>query len=178
MSDRTAASHRPLVAAAIATALFLFGAGCASYQLGSPAELQFKSVFIPPVVNDTFVPQSRAAITTAIREAFARDGRLILADSAAAADRVLEVRLADFAREMTSAQRADTALARKFALTLTAEVKLIDPAMPDSAPTMSKVSVSVDAYTDSGLQQAEFQAVPQLAEKLGVEVVHRVLDTW
>ncbi|HUG12523.1 MAG TPA: LPS assembly lipoprotein LptE [Opitutaceae bacterium] len=178
MPHRTAASHRPLAASAVAAALLLFAAGCASYQLGSPAELQFSSVFVPPVVNDTFVPQSRAAITTAIREAFARDGRVVLAESAADADRVVEVRLSDFSREMTSALRDDTALARKFALTLYADVRLVDPATPDAPTATSRVSVSVDAYTDSGLQQAEFQAVPQLAEKLAVEVVHRVLDTW
>ncbi|HEY5552890.1 MAG TPA: LPS assembly lipoprotein LptE [Opitutaceae bacterium] len=167
-----------LLATAVVAAAMLFTAGCASYQLGSPAEAPFQSVFIPPVANDTFVPQSRAAVTTAIREAFARDGRVTLAESPAGADRIVEVRLADFSREMTSAVREDTALARKFALTLTAEVRLIDPASPGASAAPSQIAVSVDAFTDSGLQQSEFQAVPLLAGKLATEVVHRVLDTW
>lgn len=158
--------------------LCLFTAGCASYHLGSPGETRFHSVFIPPVANDTFMPQSRAAVTTAIREAFARDGRVTLAESPSTADRIVEVRLADYSREMTSALREDTALARKFALTLTAEVKVVDPANPDAAATPASVAVSVDAFTDSGQQQAEFQAVPLLAGRLAAEVVHRVLDTW
>lgn len=178
MPDRTAGFRRSLVAAAVTAALLLFTAGCASYHLGSPAETPFHSVFVPPVANDTFMPQSRAAVTTAIREAFARDGRVTLAGSPSEADRIVEVRLADYSREMTSALREDTALARKFALTLTAEIKLIDPANPGAIVSPAQVAVSVDAFTDSGQQQSEFQAVPLLAGKLATEVVHRVLDTW
>jgi hypothetical protein len=125
------------------------------------------------------MPQSRAAVTTAIREAFSRDGRVALAASPEAAERILEVRLIDFSREMTSAQRDDTALARKYALTLTAEVRLVDPSQPDAPPaTAWQVAVSVDSFTDSGQQQSEFQAVPLLAGSLAREIVHRVMDRW
>jgi hypothetical protein len=178
MPDRTAASRRSLVAAAVAAITILFVAGCASYQLGSPSEPKFTTVFVAPVANDTFLPQSRAAVTTSIREAFSRDGRVALAASPGGSDRILEVRLVDFSREMTSAQRDDTALARKYALTLTAEVRLVDPAQPDAATPAWQVAVSVDSFTDSGQQQSEFQAVPLLAASLAREIVHRVLDTW
>jgi hypothetical protein len=178
MPVRTAAPGRSLVAAAVAAVSLLFAGGCASYQLGSPAEPRFQSVFVPPVANDTFLPQSRAAVTTAIREAIARDGRVRLAASPADADRILEVRLVDFSREMTSARRDDTALARKFALALTAEVRLVDPAQPGAPILPSEVAVSVDSFTDSGQQQSEFQAVPLLAGSLAREIVHRVLDRW
>lgn len=178
MPDRSAAPGGSLVAAAVAAVAFLIAGGCASYQLGSPAEPQFQSVFVPPVANDTFLPQSRATVTTAVREAIARDGRVRLAASPGDADRILEVRLVDFSREMTSALRDDTALARKFALTLTAEVRLVDPAQPGAPSHASEVAVSVDSFTDSGQQQSEYQAVPLLAASLAREIVHRVLDTW
>lgn len=167
-----------MVAAAVAAIFVMLGAGCASYQLGSPSEPRFRTVFVPPVANDTFLPQSRAAVTTSIREAFSRDGRVALAASPGDAERILEVRLVDFSREMTSAQRDDTALARKYALTLTAEVRLVDPTQPDTATPFRQVAVSVDSFTDSGQQQSEYQAVPLLAGSLAREIVHRVMDRW
>lgn len=163
-------------AAAIAAAILI--SGCASYQLGAPAEPRFKSVFIPPVANDAFLPQSRAIVTSHIREAFARDGRVTLATDPSSADRVLEVRLSDYSREMTTAQRSDTALARSFSLMLSAEVTLLDPRTGAKSIDAAPIRVTVDAYTDSGQQQSEYQAVPLLAGKLATEIAHRVLDTW
>jgi len=177
MRARTAGVRTALTAAAAGLVAFLI-AGCASYKLGAPSQPAFKTVFIPAVTNDAFLPQSRAIVTAAVREAFARDGRIALADGPAGADRILEIRLADYSREMTTAQRADTALARSFALTLVAELKLVDPRDAGKAMDATPVSVSVDAFTDSGQQQSEYQAVPLLAGKLAAEIVHRVLDTW
>jgi hypothetical protein len=177
MHARIAVARRTLAAAVSGLTLILW-TGCASYQLGSPTEPAFKSVFVPVAANDAFLPQSRAAVTTAVREAFARDGRLVLAESPEAADRIVEIRLKDYSREMATALPTDTALARKFALTLLADVSLVDPRARDTAQPPFEVSVSVDAFTDSGQQQAEYQAVPLLAGKLATEIVHRVLDTW
>lgn len=177
MPARTSDASRTLAAAAAGLAL-MFAAGCASYQLGAPSEPAFKTVFIPPVSNVAFLPQAAPIVTTAVREAFVRDGRLVLAGSPESADRVVEIKLTDYSREMATALPEDTALARKFALTLTADVALVDPRNRDAAHPTFTLSVSVDAYTDSGQQQSEYQAVPLLAGKLATEVVHRVLDTW
>lgn len=169
---------RSMFAAVAPVLASLVIAGCASYKLGSPSVPGFEAVFVPPVANDSFMPQSRAAVTTAVREAFARDGRVRLAANAGAAGRVIEIRLTDYSREMATALTADTALARKFVLTLAAEIRVVDPGSPDATAEPLQLSVSVDAYTDSGQQQSEFQAVPLLADKLATEIVHRVLDTW
>lgn len=177
MPARISGARSLFAAIALAAAMLLAG-GCASYQLGSPSNPTFDTVFVPPVANDSFMPQSRAAVTTAVREAFARDGRVELAANAGSAGRVIEIRLTDYSREMATALPSDTALARKFVLTLNAEVRVVDPANREAQITPVAISVSVDAYTDSGQQQAEFQAVPQLADKLATEVVHRVLDVW
>lgn len=177
MSDRPARVRSiPATTAAVAVALLL--AGCASYRLGSPSQPAFKTVFIPPVTNDAFLPQSRAIITTHLREAFARDGRITLAAGPDDADRILEVRLAEYSREMTTARRDDTALARSFALSLDVEISLVDPRTGTRAPDKAPLRVTMETYTDSGQPQSEYQSVPLLAGKLATEVVHRVLDTW
>ena len=85
------------VAASAALILMLFS-GCASYHLGAPSEPAFKTVFVPPVRNDSFMAQSRAIVTTAVREAFARDGRVSLARNPGEAERVVEVHLTDYSQ--------------------------------------------------------------------------------
>ena len=176
MSDRPA-RVRSLLASAATVAILLFS-GCAAYQLGAPSQPGFQSVFIPLVTSDAFLPQSRAIITTHLREAFARDGRVTLAANAAEADRVLEVHLADFTREMAAARRDDTALARSLALSLEAQVTLVDRSSGRKFLDHAPVKITMEAYVDNGQQQSEYQTVPLLAGKLSAEIVHLVLDTW
>src|ERR1700710_508748 len=83
----------PLFFACVACFGFLLPAGCANYQLGTGAKLKFTTLFIAPVIGKTVIPQAQALVTTQLREAFIRDGRVALADSADAADAVLRISL-------------------------------------------------------------------------------------
>jgi outer membrane lipopolysaccharide assembly protein LptE/RlpB len=176
MSDFFAARRRTLAAVLALTAGLLLPA-CTHYRLGTGGELAFHSLYVEPVASDALLPQSRALVGTQLREAFLRDGRVTLANSADAAGATLHVSLKSYDRQATVARADDTGLARKFALTLTAECTL---RTRDGRVLFEKriVRAQRDAYTDQGQLPAEYQTLPLLAETLAQNVTHAVLDVW
>ncbi len=163
---------RSLLALALAGAL----AGCSHYHLGAPGRPLAQSIFVAPAVNAAFAPQAGPLVTEAARLALARDGRADLA-AADTAEAKLEIRLIRFERDVLAARRDDTALARKFAAKLTAEITLTDR---NGKILLDRRTITAtrDVFVDSGLQPTEYQTMPLLAEALAVEIAHAVLDTW
>ena len=151
-------------------------AGCSHYHLGAPGQPLADSIYVAPAVNASFAPQAGALVTDAVRLAFSRDGRIALANEAASGAR-LQIRLVGYERDVLAPQRTDTALARKFGVRLTAEVTLTGP---DGKVLLDRRTVSAtrDVFVDSGLQPAEYQTMPLLAEALGAEIAHLVLGQW
>ena len=169
---------RQLALAAILTlAAGILLPACTHYNLGTGGELAFHSLYIEPVTNAALLPQARALVGTQLREAFLRDGRVALANSAEAAEATLHVALKSYDRAATVARTDDTGLARKFALALTAECSL---RTRDGKVQFEKrvVQARRDAYTDQGQLPAEYQTLPLLAETLAQNVAHAVLDVW
>ena len=152
-------------------------AGCAQYQLGTSANVAFTTLYVEPVTSETLLPQARAIVSTQLREAFARDGRVTLVNSADAADATLLVTLRDYHRDVASVLENDTGLARKFTLTLEVGCTLKTRA-GENLFTDRIVQAQRDAFTDRGQLQSEYQTVPLLAEALSKKVVHAVLDVW
>jgi hypothetical protein len=153
-------------------------AGCAHYQLGTEGKLAFATLDVAPVANKTLLPQAQAIVSTQMREAFIRDARLTLVNSAAEADATLSVTLRDYHREIAAARADDTGLARKFTLTLATTCTLRDNRSGKVLFADRSVSVHRDAFTDSGQLQSEYQTLPLLAEALAQKIAHAVLDTW
>ncbi len=97
--------------------------------------------------------------------------------------------ITDYRREVATQRRDDTGLARKFALTLGVRCTLKDRRAGKDLFTNREILVRRDAYTDSGQNlpsgtsvsgqlQAEYQALPLLADALADKVAHAVLDVW
>jgi outer membrane lipopolysaccharide assembly protein LptE/RlpB len=152
--------------------------GCAHYQLGTDAKLQFSTLYVEPVANKTLLPQARTIVSTQLREAFLHDDRVTLVDSAAEADATLTVVINDYHREATVAREDDTGLARKFALTLGTSCTLRNNRSGEVLFKNRAVAVQRDAFTDSGQLQAEYQVLPILAGALAQKISHTVLDVW
>ncbi|KXU35902.1 hypothetical protein AXK11_05065 [Cephaloticoccus primus] len=174
----------PLPALALAVGLALLGSGCMGYRLGTGAEapLAFSTLHVAPVKMRALVPQAEAVITGAVREAFANDGRVALAAHPATAGAVLEITVRSYRRETATADPEDTGLARKLSVVLLAELTL---RAGEGAETPAKtyfrarpIEVRRDIFIDSGQQQAEYQALPLLAQDLADKALHAVLDTW
>ena len=169
---------RPLRLFALLAALAsLAFAGCAHYHAGAPAAPGFSSIYVAPVANATFAPQAAALVTTQVREALARDGRVQLAGDAPGADVRLAVKLTAYDRDVAAVRHDDTGRARKYAETLTAEVTLTDRT-GRAVVDRRTVRVVRDVFLDSGQQPTEYQTLPLLADALAKEITHVVLDTW
>lgn len=152
--------------------------GCSHYQLGTDAKLAFRTLYVAPVENKTLLPQARELVSAQIREAFARDARVTLANSPESADATLTVVLTDYHRDIATVREGDTGLARKFNLTLGATCSLHDNRGGKDLFTRRTVSVQRESFTDSGQLQSEYQTLPLLAESLAAKVTHAVLDVW
>jgi hypothetical protein len=163
---------------AAALALLFLVAGCAHYQLGTGSQTSFRTVYIEPVANRTLLPQSQPLLSSRLRETFARDGRVALANSAAAADATLTVVISEYHREVAAVREGDTGLARKFNVTLGTLCTLRDNRTGRLLFENRPVSAVREVFTDSGQLQAEFQTLPLLADALALKVAHAALDVW
>ena len=152
--------------------------GCASYRLGTGSTLKFSTLYIAPITSEALIPQAQALVTTQLRAAFIRDGRVTLVDSAAAADAVLNVTLTTYSRSVAVSRPDDTGLARRFDVTLQAKATLTDNRTKQPYFSARPLDAKRGVFTDSGLVPSEYQALPLLAELLASEAVHAVLDTW
>lgn len=153
-------------------------AACGHYQLGTGAKLRFSRLFIAPVTSDVLIPQAQALVTTQLREAFLKDGRVGLAESPEDADATLKVTLSGYQRDVTVAQTQDTGLARRFDVSLRAKVTLTDLRTKQVLFENRIITARRGVFTDSGQQQSEYQTLPLLAEILAQDAVHAALDTW
>ena len=158
--------------------LAVAGSGCANYRLGTGATPAFHTLYVEPVANKTLLPQSQPLLSTRLRESFARDARVQLANSASAADATLHVVINDYRREVAAVREGDTGLARKFNVTLGALCTLRDNRTGKAIFENRPISAVREVFTDSGQLQAEYQTLPLLADALAAKVVHTALDVW
>ena len=169
---------RLLIATVALGGVMLAAAGCTHYQLGTGKAPAFRSIYLEPVANRTLVPQSQAILSTRLREAFLRDTRVQLLNSAAAADTSLTIAISDYRRDIAAAREGDTGLARKFNLTLTATCTLRDNRAGKNIWEKRPFSAVREIFTDSGQLQSEYEVVPLLADLLAAQILHATLDTW
>lgn len=158
--------------------LLVLGAGCAHYQLGTGTRPAFRTLYVAPVESTALVPQAREVLSTQLREAFARDGRVALVNSPERADATLHVVIQGFQREIAAAREGDTGLASKFNVVLSADCTLRDNRAGRDLFTRRPLSATREVFTEGGQLQAEYQVLPLLAGALADRARHATLDTW
>jgi hypothetical protein len=167
----------------------LLGQGCAHYKMGAGPAPSFATLYIAPAKNKTPIAQSRELVSTLVREAFIRDGRLELVDGKGDADATLEVTLVKYRRLNAANREDDNGLAREFTLHLTATCSLQDNRTSKMIFENRTIEVQREAFLDNGLGlvpfgtsndqlQSEYNTLPLLAELLADKVKHAVLDVW
>ena len=167
----------------------LLAQGCAHYRLGTGADLSFSTLYIEPAKNQTPLAQSQALVSTMIRDAFIRDGRVTVVDRPADADATLEVTLVNYRRDNAANREDDVGLARKFTLHLRASCRLRDNRTGRMLLDGRIVEVQRESFTDNGLGavpfgtsndqlQGEYNTLPLLAGSLSEKLTHAVLDVW
>lgn len=156
----------------------LVQAGCAHYQLGTGGRPKFSTIFVAPITSEALLPQWRTVVNTQLREAFIRDGRVALTDTAETADAVLQVHLTAYDRTPIVGRPQDTAIARRFDLRLRAQATLTDRRTGRDYFSRRPLLAERGAFADGGLVQAEYQTLPLLAASLAEHALHAALDTW
>jgi hypothetical protein len=171
----------------LASALML--QGCAHYHLGSGPAPSFATLYIEPAKNKANLAQDQQVVSTMLREAFIKDGRVELVDSAADADATLEVSLTNYRRENAANREDDNGLARKFTLHLQATLNLRDNRSGAMLFKNRVIEAQREAFLDNGLgsvpfgtsnnqQESEYNTLPLLAQVLAEKATHAVLDVW
>ena len=88
---------------------------------------------------------------------------------------------------MAAVREQDTGLASKFSITVTAACTLIDNRTHKNLFTAREVQIKRDVFTDHGdphsslvsdQLQAEYNAVPLMAQVLSKKIVSAVTDVW
>ncbi len=163
--------------------------GCARYQLGSPVDLPFKTVYLRPASDSSYAPQAQALLSSALRQTFIRDGRVTVLANAADADAVLEIDIDTYERRAGARQTDDTTLATDFDLIMGAVVDLYDNNAGRSLISDREVRARTTAFVrnpyaapgalqTSAYNQSEFEAMPRLARDLARRIADEVLSPW
>jgi hypothetical protein len=163
--------------------------GCSNYRLGTGADPSFSTLYIEPTKNKTMMAQSQAVLSTFIREAFIRDGRVALVDNSGEADATLEVTVVRYTRDNAANREDDVGLARKFTLHMRVSCRLRDNRSGRMLFDDRIIEVQREAFTDNGLGnvpfgvsddqlQSEYNTLPLLARSLSEKMTHVVLDVW
>lgn len=160
-------------------ALFtLFLSGCASYQLGEPTSLPYKSIAVAAPRNSSTLPQLEAALTSATRSALQQSGALDLA-TGSTSDAVLLLHVLEVRREIAAVNSNDVGRGRKFELEIDVELTLENTASPNS-PFIDRrlFTIKQDVFTDSGLVDAEYQAMPEISRLVAERATEILTDRW
>jgi Lipopolysaccharide-assembly len=163
--------------------------GCSNYRMGTGPGPTFATLYIAPSKNKTTIGQSQAVLSTMLREAFVKDGRVQVVNAAADAEATLTMTLVNYRRDNAANREDDNGLARKFTLRLTAVMSLRDNRSGTMLFEGRTVEVQREAFVDNGLGavpfgtsndqlQAEYNTFPLLADLLATKATHAVLDVW
>jgi len=160
--------------------LLLFFSSCGGYTLGPVGDPPFKTLYVEAVTNDSFAPQAVPLASSALREAFLRDGRVKLVDSSAAAEATFILHLTGYRREAASYDSDDTAKANAFEITLEGQATLNDNRKGGSTLFRDRPirSVARLAWRDDTVSPDGRQPLAAAISSLSREAVSMTLDSW
>lgn len=160
-----------------ALASLLFG-GCTAYQMGTPATLPYKSIAVAPPSNYSSLPQLEGPLNAALRKAIQSSGELALATNGDP-DATLEVSVLEVRRDIAAVSASDVGRGRKFELSTKLEISLKKGDGTGQYYFQSRpLSITQDIYTESGLVDAEYQAVPEISRQIASRVAESLVDVW
>jgi hypothetical protein len=153
--------------------------GCAHYNLGSGAPPPFHSLYVPPVRNNSFAPQAQATLSDQVRQSLLQEGTFTLANPADA-DAKLDIVVTDYKPNEAATSLNNTLNASSYTLTLTVECTLTDLRSGKVYFKNRPISASVEAFVQGGndFSEAEYQAMPNLARALALQIKDTLVGTW
>ncbi|MDQ8179309.1 LptE family protein [Pelagicoccus sp. SDUM812005] len=156
----------------------LFLGACASYQMGTSVELPYRSVSVAPPSNHSTLPQLEGPLNAALRQALQSSSELKLSTSDSA-DAILEVSVLEIRRDIAAVSASDVGRGRKFELSVDLELSLKKGDGSGQYFFKSRpLTLTQDIYTDSGLIDAEHQAVPEISRQIAARISESLVDLW
>jgi hypothetical protein len=153
---------------------------CAGYQLGGtkpPSLAGVKTVAVPMFANGTQEPRAEALATTAVTDAFVRDGTYRLADRDSA-DAVLEGKLAGIHYSTLRGSRLDSLLAEELTNEVRIEWTLRDARDPTKILASGSSVGQSSFFADSNLQTARRNALADAFGRAGTQLVSRLASGY
>jgi hypothetical protein len=166
-----------LVVSAFSSAIL---SGCAAYRWGEPPTgaasrptlagtiPSSATLFVPPPTNASFAPQIHVPLATALREALLRRGHAVA--SRKSADLLLDWEVIDYQQIRFSGTLNDSGRPRSLDLNLHLRVSLKDAKTGEALVRDREITARRRILSDSGLSEAERQAIPILAEDIARQI--------
>ncbi len=156
----------------------IFISGCSNYRLaGTPIDLPFSSVYVKPVRNDSYAPQTSNLLTNAISNAINETPNLKTALQSDA-QATLTTTIIGYKRAPVASREDDTALAASYAMELTASCTLVR-SNGEVIFKNRKVKARAMLYGgENGMLGNEYQNMPVLARELGGKIKDAVIGIW
>lgn len=154
-------------------------AGCSCYHLGNPslAALPFKTLYVKPIINRSFVPQAQALLSEQLIRYLQQSG-IEITQCEENADATLIVILEKYNYIVFSTQSTDTTLASSFIVSLNASCTLINNDACQPIFENAKVAATFNVEANDSVQRVLYQDMPILTQKLANQIRDLVIGTW
>lgn len=153
--------------------------GCSCYKFGAPgqAALPFCTLYVPPVVNKTFIPQAQALLTEQLIR-FLQQSGIDITQCEELSDATLIIEMSQYTQIAFTTRSSDTTLASSFVVILEAKCTLLDNRTCQPFFVDNKITTTINAEANDSVQRVLYQDMPVLTEKLANKIRNLVVGTW
>ena len=163
----------------VVPAVAVLAVSCTGYHIGASKPTRLRNVHtisVPNFKNQTLEPRIDVFFTNALISRMQEDGTYQVARSGAA-DAVLECTITSVERRQLRSARFNTLRSRELGLRAMVEYKLIDSATQEIL-AQGNVRGDSTVFADANFQNAERQAVPEVAADAADDLVSRLAEGW
>ena len=160
----------------LASAVLVFLAGCANYQLGTTLPPHLKSVYVETFKNSTKEPQLETKITSEIIREFQRDGQLKVKD-AHEADIILTGVITQYKLEPMRSKRDNPKATLEYKAIITVTIVAAERKTGKQITAQGLTASKVFAVKGD-LMTARRNVLPEVSRELGRKVVDAVISAW
>ena len=171
----------PYLASFAALASLLILSGCAHYTAANSSDIPFRTLYIRPVVNNSYAPQVQALLSDNLVKAFLRDGSVKIVPQKQA-DATLRVVINEYKRSLFATQSNDSERARSFIISIGAKIKLSDNRTKKIYLKSRGLKATTTTYSEdeqgTAFPEVEYQTMPMLTRRLAATIRDAVLHVW
>lgn len=160
--------------------------GCSNYSFGRRAQipLPFSRIYVAPVKNESFAPQAQALLTKSVRNKLANQPGIKLAESPDNAA-ILEITIIKYGQSSAGYEYVEKKNGDKkhdgwkvYDVDMSVSCSLVNGKTGKVYFKDHKVSASVECRDRENYQEAKYQAMPQLVQKLADEICEDICNVW